>query len=472
MIALPRAAIKRLRALSRRGVPPGQSRSPTYPVRISAQDGVAVLAVHLGDVVVALNVPDIEGTLDSLILSMADLERFTGSGSDRVNFEVLSEKRGRATWKVRDIPASREFDLAESELTWPDVPTEWMPIPATFLQALHEAGRSTASDRAKYAMDWIQIRGQTGQLIASDTKQVLVQGGFTFPFEENLLLPAVPIFAAKELLRQSVSIGFTTPWLCVDVGPWRIWLQHNPDLRYPDVFEVVPKALRSQVMFHERDVETILEVLAMPLPTGATSRPVTIDLGEQVYVRIRPDETDEILEAPLPSSRRVGTDVQLVVDSELLGRGLSLGFREFRISAGHRPIYSLDPNRMYLCITGDPATALPAPLDRPETVEPASRPAMAALEGSPAVVVMSSSPSPQRSFAVLDREPARVANGPVNLTADGTIDPLTEAEALRVALTDAAGRIGRLIAYLKQFGSGPRIVAAASSGLRQLNLSP
>jgi len=78
----------------------------------------------------------------------------------------------------------------------------------------------------------------------------------------------------------------------------------------------------------------------------------------------------------------------------------------------------------------------------------------------------------QRSFAVSNRDPALVPNGHGNLTADGTIDPLTEAEALRLALTDAASRIGRLIAYLKQFGSGPRIVAAASSGLRQLNLSP
>src|SRR5688572_4475209 len=105
MVALPRAAIKRLRALARRGVPPGQSRTPVVPVRISAKDGVGMLAVHLGDVVVALTVPEIEGTLDSLILSVADLERFTGAGSDLVSFEVISEKRGRATWKVRDIPA-------------------------------------------------------------------------------------------------------------------------------------------------------------------------------------------------------------------------------------------------------------------------------------------------------------------------------------------------------------------------------
>jgi len=432
-----------------------------------------MLAVHLGEVVVALTVPDMEGTLDSLILSMADLELFTGSGSDRVNFEVLSEKRGRASWKVRDIPASREFDFAESEQKWPDTPAELTSVPATFLQAMHEAGRSTASDRGKYAMDWIQIRGQAGQLIASDTKQLLVQSGFTFPFEETVLVPAVPIFGAKELLRQSVSIGFTTPWLCVDVGPWRIWLQHDAELRYPDVFEVVPKALRSQLIFNERDVETILEVLAMPLPTGVSSRPVTIDLGEQVYVRIRPDETDEILEAPLPNSRRVGQDAQLVVDSELLGRGLSLGFREFRISSKTRPIHSYDSERMYLCIIGDPMTALPAPLDRPATVvEPASRPALAALEGSHATVVLSPSPLPQPSFAVLNSDHALVPNGSVNLSADGTIDPLTEAEALRLALSDAACRIGRLIAYLKQFGSGPRIVAAASSGLRQLNLSP
>ena len=55
--------------------------------------------------------------------------------------------------------------------------------------------------------------------------------------------------------------------------------------------------------------------------------------------------------------------------------------------------------------------------------------------------------------------------------ADGA-DPLAEAEALRVALAEAAARAGRLVAVLKQFRKERRALATAWSSLRQLNLGP
>ena len=51
-------------------------------------------------------------------------------------------------------------------------------------------------------------------------------------------------------------------------------------------------------------------------------------------------------------------------------------------------------------------------------------------------------------------------------------DPLAEAEALRAALAEAAGRAARLVAGLKQYRKERRSLQAAWSSLRQLNLGP
>ncbi len=51
------------------------------------------------------------------------------------------------------------------------------------------------------------------------------------------------------------------------------------------------------------------------------------------------------------------------------------------------------------------------------------------------------------------------------------LDPLAEAEALRVALVEAGQRVVRLINALKQFRKERRTLATVYSNLRQLNLA-
>ena len=63
-------------------------------------------------------------------------------------------------------------------------------------------------------------------------------------------------------------------------------------------------------------------------------------------------------------------------------------------------------------------------------------------------------------------------NGLAEVPADASFDPLAEAEALRIALTEAATHVTRLLGWLKQFRKERRALASAYSSLRQLNLSP
>ena len=55
---------------------------------------------------------------------------------------------------------------------------------------------------------------------------------------------------------------------------------------------------------------------------------------------------------------------------------------------------------------------------------------------------------------------------------DDILDPMAEAEALRLALVEAARRVGRLITSLRQLQKQRRALHAAWSNLRHLSLGP
>jgi hypothetical protein len=55
---------------------------------------------------------------------------------------------------------------------------------------------------------------------------------------------------------------------------------------------------------------------------------------------------------------------------------------------------------------------------------------------------------------------------------DHVLDPLAEAEALRLALAEVARRAGRLVASLRQFQKQRRVLESAWTSLQHLRLGP
>ena len=96
-----------------------------------------------------------------------------------------------------------------SPLVWPAEPKKLWPVTPDFPAALHEAGKTAARETPnRYATDHVQVRGKAGQVIGTDGKQALTVGGFAFPFPDDLLVPAVPVFGCKDLGRErAVSLG-------------------------------------------------------------------------------------------------------------------------------------------------------------------------------------------------------------------------------------------------------------------------
>ena len=79
----------------------------------------------------------------------------------------------------------------------------------TIFDALVDASKCVDSDNARYSLASICLRGGKSQIISTDGRQALIQDGFSFPFNDDVLCPMSRIFGSKELreIDDTVKIG-------------------------------------------------------------------------------------------------------------------------------------------------------------------------------------------------------------------------------------------------------------------------
>jgi hypothetical protein len=150
------------------------------------------------------------------------------------------------------------------------------------------------------------------------------------------------------------------------------------------------------------------------------------------------------------------------MDRRYLLRALKLGFTEILVASASQPVLCKDSKRTYLWMPLSEADAVPAP------PAPHAGPARANVP-TPAVHA-----KPTRSSRVMppatppDEPPRNGQHRSGGAEPGEPLDPITEAEELRVALQAALTRTGRLVAALKQQRRQSRVVESALASLRRL----
>lgn len=434
MMTIPRGLARSFRAVVRKAqvVRP---RPPAPPVLVETRDGGLHLSCALDGVTVRLNVPCPESVPERILVPMEVFDAVEGAA---VMIEV-TDRKGMARWEGRDGPKSLAFKLEEAEagLAADETETELQPVAAPFLAALHECGRTAAREPERYALHRVQVNGKTGTVSATDGKIALVQRGFTLPFREAILVPALPVFGTKELAgEKEVSIGRSAQHLLVRAGTWMVALLIDEDGRFPDVAGVIPKSATATVVgVDDRDARELLARLIEWPETSDGTAAVTLDVDEGVAVRVRHDVTDEEYEFRLLHSTWAGPALRVALDRRHLSRALTLGFRTFRLTAG-QPVVAEGPDRLLLAAT----------LDVGHVVGP-----------KPSATVPPLPSTDLRRLPPMKSD----SHGPPPLATEGPtewIDPLVEAESLRTALTEAATRLSRLLQSLKQLKRPRRVL--------------
>jgi len=448
VISIPRGLCRAFPALARKCVS-GRPRGPAPVVVFETKGGTLSVWAKTDDAVLVYTAPTECGD-ELLSVPMAVLEAVAGPGSETIELCVGPKLKGEARFTDRGVPKEYPFDavLPGKQHRLPEPPDDRQTAPAAFLSALYECGRTTAKDATRFALTRVQIKGRGGQVVSTDGRTAFIRGGFNFPFADDLLVPALPVFGARELAgERSVRIGRTTTHLVVEAGPWRVFLPLDRTGRYPDVAGVVPKHAPTTAVIDDRDAAELSEKLP-GLPGGdADHRPVTLVVdGDGIFVRAGDAKADTVKAVRLRRSTSTGPPVRAAIDRRVLARALAIGCRRVRLTPD-KPVVFEGEDTTLLTVTLDPALAVGPDADTGTTI---------------------TSIRTQKETAVKHETNGHPPNG--RHDPPDAADPLLLAEELRAALGDALAAASRLVAALKHQKKEKKALASVYAGLKALNL--
>jgi hypothetical protein len=392
---------------------------------------------------------------DAIAFTALALASFEGRRDELVELEQVSFGKGQARW--RDSSGQQVLELEtvtpESVPQFPPLPKQFTPMPAGFLQALDESARTTPKEYPRFALTRMRLRGKTGEIVATDGRQLLIQKGFPFPWSDAVLVPRVSAFGYRELLgEEPVTIGRTKSHVAIQVGCWTFLLRIDTAGRFPDVDAVIPKAssVSSRLHLDTTDAECLMAALPNLPGHDQEHSPITLDLGTPITVRARREGQEQPTEIVLARSRASGPPLRFACDRTLLLRALKLGFTEIEVVKTEQPVVCRNERGLYVWMPLEPKYTIPATTEY-------------------------SSPTPsERSNPPMPQSTSDNGNGHLNGSTEperwGIAEVIAETETLRTQLQDAAARTARLLAALKHQRRRSRAVQQAMQSLKQLQL--
>jgi hypothetical protein len=482
-ITLTRRQARSLRGIFRRSVL-GISHRGIIPPLVLRTEGTGLRAQYRYAKVLAVEhaLPGAFTAGETIALPLDALADFEGRSDSPVVLEAAAPDRTLVRWEDRGIPQSREYPipaLALPEL--PELPGSWVDIPGTLLDALAEAGKTGTDSSTRYALNCIQLRGDRREIVATDGHQLLVSGGFAFPWSEDVLIRHVPVFASRELPRDQVlSIGKTETHVVFRVGPWMLFSEIQMDVRFPKIDEAIPAVqdTATRLCLDAGDAAFLGPALERLPGAGELYRPVTLECNGQVAIRARGEDQTQSTELVLSHSQYAGSPIRLNTDRRFLARALCLGFSEIEIVDPKTAIVCCDRNRVFCW----------QPLSHESALEPANDVIRieSASQAPTAAIRPDAPPSPMRTTVNQRTQSTRghaptSDHAPTNDTTNGHAMPenpvpitlaalVQEAETLHEALTDARARAGRLTMALRKYRKRERLMASALESLKQLKL--
>jgi hypothetical protein len=280
-------------------------------------------------------------------------------------------------------------------------------------------------------------------VVGTDAKVAYRHAGFRLPFPDDLLVPAVPLFAAKELRAAgTVSVGRTATHLVVAIGPWTVFLAVDATARYPDLVGVIPKRQRpaAVIEFTEREAAEIRTALS---GSPEAERPVELAwvVTDSPVVRVPTGASEFGREIRLSRTGVAERPGCVLLDAAFLQRAFALGLTTVKITAPDKPVLATGGDVTLVALPHQPDDEEDVGTDRrDEKPEPRS--------------VESEAIAPSRPTA--DRPES--------------IDPLLEVEGLRAVLTEAVQRATRLLAALRGTKKERKVLTGVWASLKALAL--
>jgi hypothetical protein len=474
MIEITRLLARQFRAVLRRLLPPGSPRAPCPRVLLQTTPDGLTMQAQLPEA--ALRYHQAGSYQPASLAFAADaLAAFEGRDDTPVALEQASGPEGRACWS--EAGAARNVPLTtmpvETLPPFPALPRKLTPAGVDFLIALGEAVQTAARESARPALSRVLLRGQGGEVVATDGRQLLLQSGFTFGWNEDVLVPAVPVFTHGLPCNEPARLGRTAEHVAVSVGPWTILLTIDAHSRFPAYQDILPRPrpTATRLRIDPEDAELLLSAVPRMPGSEEFQAPITLELGESVCVRARGETDSPVCEVVLPRSQVTGSLVRLVTGRRYLLRAIKLGFTEVVLGSPAQPLLCRDERRTYLWMPLEAAPILAANGEGTQLAPPAKQSVERNDSESQAL-------NPERRPVMPNptNEPLRNGAAPplspeASPTPGGVEELIGEAEGLRLLLAEGHARVGRLVSALKRQRRQGRALEAAVAALRQLQPS-
>jgi len=413
---------------------------------------------------------DQQGTAVQALLPLDLLAACEGSRPDPVQLDFGTDDKVTASWTDKRVPVVRDFATSAPDNALPPFP----PSPETFTSndpglwpALREAAATTDQQPHRFALSCVQLCGTSGKIVATDGQQALVQSRFTFPWADDLLVPASDVFGCRELPGdQPIQVGRTEDWVTFKAGPWTVSLKLEKDARFPDVSRHIgdPTAAASHLRIADSDGEFLTDALPRLPCNDETNNPITLDLNGQVLIRGKGTDQSRATELALSNSRLEGEAITVNSNRAYLLRALRLGFRDVHLYGGEQPALCHDDCRDYVWAVLSPESPIPS---SPDLIRIASIQHQAGDA--------SGHSQPRRSKTTVSEPTTQsppAGEKPVAKTkrssASKRTSPIEQAIAFRDALRAAVVQANELIASLKRQKREARLVQSTLASLRQL----
>ena len=199
MITLLRRQAHALRAVLRRSVLGIAHRRPVAPIVFSVEDGQLRARYRYAHLAIEHATPLAWPSGGSAALPFDALAEVEGRDDSILALDPVAPDRTVARWSDRGNPRVHEYTVPTLDeiAAFPELPAAWSEVPADLIAALAEATATSADDDTRYALSCLLLKsGQDGhEVVATDGRQVLIRGGFAFPWAGDVLNRRSLLFA-------------------------------------------------------------------------------------------------------------------------------------------------------------------------------------------------------------------------------------------------------------------------------------
>jgi hypothetical protein len=391
------------------------------------------------------------------------LKQCEGGKADEVTLEQRKETV-TVQWIDGGIPQIVQVDSESQYEDFPAISSEMRANDVRLVSALRDAVETTDNASTRYALSCVQLQGEAGKVAATDGHQLLIQSGFDFPWDDDVLVPARKVFSSRELPGdQPVEIGKTDDWVAVRIGPWTIHLKIEKESRFPRVEDHVPDAgnAKTKLRLSDADADFLAKAVKRLPSNGDYNSPVTVDLNGEVVIRSQGEDQSAPTELVLCNSSRTGETVCFNTNRGFLARAMKLGFRDVHLSGPEMPAFCCDESRQYLW----------ALLGKEGAIKPHEQ---ATRIESPSTSSSQTNPQPKtrRQPVTMPTAPEKNGsakrNGQTTAETNGTNSLIEQAESVKDSLQESLSQTRELIGALKRQKKQSRLVQSTLASLRQL----